>query len=123
MVVDARLEILPHFQIQAINRGTESALITGAFSRLDGVALNARGWLFVSENEPSIADVVTLQSQLAGLDVPNWSMTDHVTVGAMLPWLDSRWQARDVAFLLDRAKEWQRVNYQATDAVVFARGF
>ena len=121
MAADPRLEVLPQFQIQAINRRTESALITGVFSRLDGIAVDARGWLFVSESESSIADIVTLQGQLASLDVPTWSMTDHVTVDAMLPWLDSRWQARDVAFLLDRAKEWQRVNYQATDAVVFAK--
>jgi hypothetical protein len=121
MAADPRLEILPRFQIQAINRGTESALITGVFSRLDGIAGDARGWLFVSESESSIADIVTLQGQLAGLDVPNWSMTDHVTVGAMLPWLDSRWQARDLAFMLDRTREWRRVTYEATDAVVFAK--
>jgi hypothetical protein len=121
MTTDSRLEILPRFQVQVINRGIEAALITGTFSRVEGITVDARGWLFVSESESSIADVVTLQGQLAGLDVPNWSMTEHVRVGATLPWLDSRWQARDVAFLLDRAKEWQRVKYQATDAVVFAK--
>jgi hypothetical protein len=121
MAADPRLEILPHFQIQAINRGTESALITGAFSRLDGIAVDVRGWLFVSASESSIADVITLQGQLAGLDVPNWSMTDHLNAGATLPWLGSRWQARDIAFLLDRTNKWQRVKHKATDAVVFAK--
>jgi len=75
----------------------------------------------VSESESSIADVVTLQGQHAGLDVPNWSFTDHVRIGASLPWLDSRWQARDVAFLLDGTKKWKRVKYEATDAVVLAK--
>src|SRR6516225_3472028 len=121
MIADSRLEILPRFQVQAINRGTETALITGTFSRVEGIAVDARGWPFVSESESSIAEVVTLKGELAGLDVPNWSMTDHVHVGATLPWLDSRWQARDLAFLLDRTKKWQRVNYEATDALVFAK--
>ena len=121
MTADPRLEILPQFQVQAIDRGAETALVTGTFSRVEGVAIDARAWLFVSGSESSIADVVTLQGQLAGLDVPNWSMTDHVHIGATLPWLDSRWQARDVAFLLDGTKKWQRVKYQATDAVVFAK--
>jgi len=77
MVADSRLEILPQFQVQAINRGPEIALITGTFNRVEGVAVDARGWLFVSESESSIADVVTLERELAGLDVPNWSMTEH----------------------------------------------
>jgi len=75
----------------------------------------------VSESESSIADIVTLEGKVAGLDVPNWSMTDHLHEGATLPWLDSHWQARDLAFLLDRTREWQRVEYRPTDAVVFAK--
>jgi hypothetical protein len=121
MSVDARLAVLPQFQIRSIRPATEKALVTGVFSRVEGIAVDDRGWLFVSESESSIADIVTLQGQLAGLDVPNWSMTEHVRIGATLPWLDSRWQARDLAFLLDSAKEWQRVKYHATDAVVFAK--
>ena len=121
MAADPRLEILPQFQVQAIKRGPDTALITGTFSRVEGIALHSRGWLFVSESESSIADVVTLKGELAGLDVPNWSVTNHLHVGAVLPWLDSRWQARDLAFLLDRTKKWQRVNYESTDAVVFAK--
>src|SRR2546426_175906 len=35
------------------------------------------------------------------------TMTRHLHEGAVLPWLDSRWQARDLAFLLDGTKEWQ----------------
>lgn len=118
MSIDHRLAVLPQFRIEAINRGADTALVTGTFSRVDGVAIDARGWLFVSESQSSIADVVTLHGQLAGLDVPHWSMTDHVHVGATLPWLDARWQARDVAFLLDETKKWQRVKYEA---VVFAK--
>src|SRR5262245_6324414 len=121
MAADPRLEILSQFQVQAISRGPDTVLITGTFSRVEGIALHTRGWLFVSEGESSIADVVTLEGELAGLDVPNWSMTDHAHEGAILPWLDSRWQARDLAFLLDTTKQWQRVNYEATDAVVFAK--
>jgi hypothetical protein len=71
--------------------------------------------------ESSIADIVALDGDAARLDVPNWAMTPHVHEGAILPWLDGRWQARDLAFLLDRSKEWRRVRYQATDAVVFAK--
>ena len=121
MTADPRLRILPQFRVEAVERGAASTLITGAFDQGEGLAVKDRGWLFVSAEESSIADIVTLQGQLAGLDVPNWSMTAHVKVGATLPWLDSRWQARDIAFLLDRTKSWQRVKYEATDAVVFAK--
>ena len=121
MSVDARLDLLPKFQIRAISAESETTLVTGIFNRPECVAVDDRGWLFVSETESSIADIVTLESNLAGLDVPNWSMTHHLHEGAVLPWLDSRWQARDLAFLLDGTKEWQRVEYEATDAVVFAK--
>ena len=121
MSVDPRLDILPQFQIRAISLGTENALVTGTFSRVEAIAVGHRSWLFVSETESSIADIVTLEGKVAGLDVPTWSMKDHLHQGATLPWLDSRWQARDLAFLLDRNREWQRVKYEATDAVVFAK--
>jgi hypothetical protein len=121
MSVDPRLDIWPQFQIRAISLGTENALITGTFSRVEATGVGDRGWLFVSEPESSIADIVTLEGKVAGLDVPNWSMTDHLHQGAILPWLDSRWQARDLALLLDRTREWQRIKYEATDAIVFAK--
>ena len=65
--------------------------------------------------------MVRLDNDAADLDVPNWSMTGHVHHGAVFPWLDSRWQARDLAFLLDATRHWRRVKYEATDAVVFAQ--
>ena len=34
-----------------------------------------------------------------------------------------RWNARDVAFLIDSMKQWRRVGYHATDMVVFAQKF
>src|SRR5262249_46546036 len=98
MSTDPRLQILPQFQIRGITLGAESALITGPFSRIEGIAVGDRGWLFVSETESSIADIVTLDSESAGLDVRNWSMTDHLHQGAILPWLNWCWQARDLAF-------------------------
>lgn len=121
MSMDPRLDILPRFQVSEIRPGTETTLVTGIFSRPEYVAIEDRGWLFVSETESSIADIITLDDDAAGLDVPNWSMTDHLHEGAVLPWLDSRWQARDLAFLLDETREWQRVKYRATDAVGFAK--
>jgi hypothetical protein len=42
-------------------------------------------------------------------------------MGAVLAWLDSHWQARDVALLLDETKQWRRVHYQPSDAAVFAQ--
>jgi predicted Zn-ribbon and HTH transcriptional regulator len=62
-----------------------------------------------------------LDNDSADLDVPTWAMTRQVQVNAILRWLDGHWQARDLAFLLDRTKQWQRVKYEATDAVVFAK--
>lgn len=62
-----------------------------------------------------------LDDDAADLDVPNWSMTEHLHEGAVFPWLDCRWQARDLAFLLDATRQWRRVKYEATDAVVFAK--
>jgi hypothetical protein len=121
MRVDSRLDILPKFHARSISPGAETTLVTGTFSRTECVAVDDRGWLFVSETGSSIADIVTLESNVAGLDVPNWSMTHHLHEGAVLPWLDSRWQARDLAVLLDGAGEWQRVKYEATDAVVFSK--
>ena len=121
MGVDPRLDILPQFQIRAIGLETEAALITGIFSRVHGIAVDDRGWLFVSEMESSIADIVMLDGNVAVLDVPDWALTRHVCEGATLPWLDAYWQAGDVAFLLDGTKDWRRVRYQATDAIVFAK--
>src|SRR5436309_489031 len=121
MSIDSRLTVLPQFQIRSIRPGNENALVTGAFSRVERIAVNDRGWLFVSDAESSIADIVALDGRNANLDVPNWSMSDRLHEGATLPWLNSRWQARDVAFLLDRTKKWERVEYEATDAVVFAK--
>jgi hypothetical protein len=118
---DTRLDILPKFQIRAISPGAETTLVTGIFTRAEGIAISDRGWLFVSETDSSIADIVTLDSNVADLDVPNWSVTRHLHEDAFLPWLDSRWQARDLAFLLDGTREWQRVKHEATDAVVFAK--
>jgi len=121
MTADPRLEVLPRFHIRAISQGTETALVTGTFSPIEGIAVGHRGWLFVSESESSIADIVSVDGKVAGLDVPNWSMTSHLHKSATLPWLDSRWQARDLAFLLDRTRAWRRVKYKATDAAVFAK--
>jgi hypothetical protein len=53
---------LPQFQVQAIDRGAETALVTGTFSRVEGVAIDARAWLFVSGSESSIADVVSCKA-------------------------------------------------------------
>ena len=71
MRLDSRLDILPKFQIRAISSGAETTLVTGTFTRTECVAIQDRGWLFVSETESSIADVVTLESDVAGLDVPS----------------------------------------------------
>ena len=121
MSPDPRLDVLPTFQITAISSEAETTLVTGIFSRPECVAVEDRGWLFVSETESSIADIITLDDAAAGLDIPNWSMTRHVQEAAVLPWLDAHWQARDLAFLLDDTKEWRRVEYRPTDAIVFAK--
>ncbi|HEY7502346.1 MAG TPA: hypothetical protein VH740_27745 [Vicinamibacterales bacterium] len=113
--------MLPRFHVRTIAPAkTESMLVSGSFSRPEQISVDDSGWLFVSETESTIADVVSVDSIDAGLDVPKWSMTRHVHEGAVLPWLDCRWQARDLAFLLDAARQWRRVRYEATDAVVFA---
>jgi hypothetical protein len=67
MSVDSRLDILPKFQIQAISPGKETTLVTGAFTQVKGLAVDHRGWLFVSESESSIADIVTLEGKVASL--------------------------------------------------------
>ena len=46
MTTDPRLEILPQFQIRGISLGPETALVTGTFSRAEGIAIDHRGWLF-----------------------------------------------------------------------------
>jgi sugar lactone lactonase YvrE len=69
MRLDPRLDILPQFQIRAINLGTETTLVTGTFSRAEGIAIDDRGWLFVSETESSIADIVTLAGDAPGLSL------------------------------------------------------
>jgi hypothetical protein len=111
--------MLPHFQVLGIRSNPEITIVSGSFSRAESLAAGDRGWLFVS-GQASIADIVRIEGADADLDVPDWSMTDHVRTGAVLPWLDAFWQAGDVAFLLDHCREWRRVMYTATDAVVFA---
>jgi len=122
MTLDPRLDILPRFHVRTVAPLTaETMLVSGIFSRPDQIAVDDRGWLFVSETESSIADVLSLDNGSARLDVPNWSMTRHLHESAVLPWLDCRWQARDLAFMLDENRQWRRVKYEATDAVVFAK--
>jgi hypothetical protein len=69
MSVDARLDLLPKFQIRPVSAGSETTLVTGILNRPECVAVDDRGWLFVSETESSMADIVTLSSDGAGLDV------------------------------------------------------
>jgi len=121
MSEDPRLAVLSQFQIRSMRPGTEDALVTGTFSRVEDIAVTDRGWLFVSNAESAIADIAALDGRVADLVVPNWSLTAHMYVGATLLWLDGWWQARDVVFLLDTTKKWQRVKYKATDGVVFAK--
>jgi hypothetical protein len=122
MTLDPRLDVLPRFHVRTIApTDAESMVVSGSFSRPEQIAVDDRGWLFVSETESSIADVLSLDNSTASLDVPNWSMTRHVHKGAVLPWLDGRWQARDLAFMLDPNRQWHRVKYEAKDAVVFAQ--
>jgi hypothetical protein len=122
MTLDPRLDVLPRFHVRTVApANAESMLVSGMFSAPDQIAVDDRGWLFVSETESTIADVVSLDSAGASLDVPHWSMTKHVHEGAALPWLDCRWQARDLAFMLDTNRQWRRVHYEASDAVVFAK--
>ena len=122
MTLDPRLDILPRFYVRTVApRTAETMLVSGIFSRPEQIVVEDRGWLFVSETESSIADVVRLDNDAADLDVPNWSMTEHLHEGAVFPWLDCRWQARDLAFLLDATRQWRRVKYEATDAVVFTK--
>ena len=65
-----------------------------------------------------------VNSEGAGLDVPpNWAMTDHVHEGAVRPWLDGWWQARDLAFLLDEGRQWRPVKYRPTDATLCEQCF
>lgn len=122
MTMDPRLDVLPKFHIRTVAQADmESMLLSGTFSRPEQIAVDDRGWLFVSETESSIADVLSLDNSTAALDIPNWSMTRHVHAGAVFPWLDGRWQARDLAFMLDPTRQWHRVKYEATDAVIFAK--
>ena len=121
MDADPKLAMLPRFIVRAIAPGNDTTLLDGSFDHQEGIAAGNRGWLFVSETESTIGDVVVLSDGVARLDIPNWSMTSHIHVGTVLPWLDGRWQARDLAFLLDETREWRRVSYRPTDAVVFAQ--
>jgi hypothetical protein len=121
MILDPRLDVLPRFHVRTIAQAkAASALVSGTFSRPEQIAVDDRGWLYVSESESTIADVVSVDGTGASLDVPNWSMTGHIHEGAVLPWLHGRWQARDLAFMLDTTRQWRRVRYEPTDAVVFA---
>jgi hypothetical protein len=122
MTLDPRLDILPRFHVRTVApRTAETMLVSGMFSRPEQITVDDRGWLFVSETESSIADVLSLDSGGARLDVPNWSMTRNLHEGPVFPWLDCRWQARDLAFMLDANRQWRHVKYEATDAVVFAK--
>jgi hypothetical protein len=98
MTGDSKLAMLPQFSVRAIAPGNETTLVDGSFSQPARVAVGDRGWLFVFETESSIGDVVTVDGDGARLDVPNWSMTRHVHVGAVLAWLDS--YCRDFSFLV-----------------------
>jgi hypothetical protein len=49
MGMDSRLDVLPTFQITAISSEAKTTLVTGIFSRPERVAVEDRGWLFISE--------------------------------------------------------------------------
>jgi hypothetical protein len=56
MGMASRLDVLPTFPITAISSEAETTLVTGIFSRPERVAVEDRGWLFISEtasNDPA----------------------------------------------------------------------
>jgi hypothetical protein len=72
MTLDPRLDILPRFHVRTVAPQTaKTMLVSGIFSRPEQIAVDDRGWLFVSETESSIADVLSLDNGSARLDVPN----------------------------------------------------
>jgi hypothetical protein len=71
--VNEKLDVLPRFLIQDIVAGDSNTFVDGAFSRRGAATVGDRGWLFVSETESTIGDIVALSDRAARLDVPNWS--------------------------------------------------
>ena len=49
MIANPGLDVLPTFRITGISHRAETTLVTGTFSRPECVAVEERGWLFVSE--------------------------------------------------------------------------
>jgi hypothetical protein len=61
MTLDPRLDVLPRFHVRTIApANAESMLVSGMFSRPEQIAVDDRGWLFVSETESTIADVLSV---------------------------------------------------------------
>ncbi len=86
MTLDPRLDVLPRFHVHTIAKANaESTLVSGTLSRPEQIAVGDRAWLFVSETESTIADVVSVDGTGASLEVPNWSMIGHVHQGALAP--------------------------------------
>jgi hypothetical protein len=123
-VANSKLDILPRFTIRNISPvKDDSVVIEGTFTRPDQIAVGDSGWLFATDSDWPLADVMSKEEHAARLRVMSSSITSPLETGTSLPWLSDRWNARDVAFLMDSTKRWRRVEYHATDMVVFGQKF
>lgn len=123
-MANSKLDILPRFTIRNILPGKvddEDVIVSGEFSSLDTISVGDRGWLFATDTDWPLADVTSLDGAAARLDVVPWSITSPLEIASSLPWLNSYWNARDIAFLIDSTREWRRVAYRSTDAIVFGQ--
>jgi hypothetical protein len=113
------LSDLAKFTVSAIEAGQEDAYrIAGCFSHLKGVG-EGRGWLYVSRTD-------SISGALRALDVTNMTavfIASHpkitVHVGDRFPYLRGPRNPVDVARILEGPESWQRVEFQASDAVEF----
>jgi hypothetical protein len=63
MTLDSRLEVLPRFHVRTVApANAESTVVSGMFSRPEEITIDDRGWLYVSETQLTIADVLSLDS-------------------------------------------------------------
>ena len=122
--MNSKLDVLPRFTIRNISPVStpeDNVIVDGTFAPAERIRAGDRGWLFATDTDWPLADVVSLDADAARLDVHGWTITSPLEAGLSLPWLSIYWNARDVAFLMDPSKQWRRVEYQATDAVRFAQ--
>jgi len=108
-----RLDQLPQFRIDSIDRGEADVRLKGQLSDLRGVH-DGRCWLYISLTSSLIGDLQIRDAsrRSAEFAYPATELPPEVFVGASLPWVEAYWNAFHIHMVLSPAGSWQLIEFR-----------